>query len=58
MLGSRFIKFLPGGGLKLGEQVLWSFGVGVGAMPAGNRLVYKCSAGGSGRHWLRLWADM
>jgi hypothetical protein len=34
-------QFLPGGDLKLGEHVLWSFGVGIGATSAGNRLVYK-----------------
>ena len=34
-------QFLPGGDLKLSEHLLWSFGVGVGATSAGNRLVYK-----------------
>ena len=34
-------QFLPGGDLKLAEHVLWSFGVGIGATAAGNRLVYK-----------------
>jgi len=34
-------QFLPGGDLKLSDHVLWSFGVGIGATTAGNRLVYK-----------------
>jgi len=34
-------QILPGGDLKLAENVVWSLGVGVGATPAGNRLVYK-----------------
>jgi hypothetical protein len=34
-------QFLPGADVKLSDRVLWSFGVGVGATPAGNRLVYK-----------------
>jgi hypothetical protein len=34
-------QILPGGDLKLAKSVLWSFGVGIGATPAGNRLVYK-----------------
>lgn len=34
-------QFLPGADLKLTKRILWSFGVGVGATPAGNRLVYK-----------------
>ena len=34
-------QLLPGGDLKVSEHVLWSFGVGVGTTPAGNRLVYK-----------------
>lgn len=34
-------QFLPGGDLKLNEKVLWSLGVGIGATPAGNRLVLK-----------------
>jgi hypothetical protein len=33
--------FLPGGDLKLTERVLCSLGVGIGATPAGNRLVFK-----------------
>jgi hypothetical protein len=34
-------QFLPGADLKVRENVLWSFGVGIGSTPAGNRLVYK-----------------
>jgi hypothetical protein len=34
-------QFFPGGDVKLSDHVLWSFGVGIGATPAGNRLVYK-----------------
>ena len=34
-------QFLPGGDLKISEHVLWSWGVGIGATAAGNRLVYK-----------------
>ena len=34
-------QILPGGDLKLARNLSWSFGIGVGATPAGNRLVYK-----------------
>jgi hypothetical protein len=34
-------QILPGGDLKLAKNVEWSFGVGIGATPAGNRLFYK-----------------
>jgi hypothetical protein len=34
-------QILPGGDLKIGRNVVWSFGVGVGATSAGNRVVYK-----------------
>jgi hypothetical protein len=37
----QFHQILPGGDLKLAKNVVWSFGVGIGATPAGNRLVYK-----------------
>jgi hypothetical protein len=34
-------QILPGADLKLAKNVEWSFGVGIGTTPAGNRLVYK-----------------
>ncbi len=34
-------QILPGGDLKIAKNVVWSFGVGVGATSAGNRVVYK-----------------
>jgi len=34
-------QILPGGDLKVAKNVEWSFGVGIGTTPAGNRLVYK-----------------
>jgi len=34
-------QILPGGDWKLAKNLVWSFGVGVGLTPAGNRLVYK-----------------
>jgi len=34
-------QILPGGDWKLTKNLVWSFGVGVGLTPAGNRLVYK-----------------
>ena len=34
-------QILPGGDVKLAKNLSWSFGIGVGATPAGNRLVYK-----------------
>jgi hypothetical protein len=40
--GSRQIhQFFPGADIKLGERVLWSVGVGIGATPNGSRLIYK-----------------
>jgi hypothetical protein len=40
--GSQQIhQFFPGADIKLGERVLWSAGVGIGATPNGNRLIYK-----------------
>ena len=38
-------QFYPGGDLKISENVVWNFGVGVGATSAGNRLVYKSRIG-------------
>jgi hypothetical protein len=40
-VSEQFHQILPGGDVKLGKNVVWSFGVGVGATSAGNRLVYK-----------------
>jgi hypothetical protein len=37
----QFHQILPGGDVKLARNVLWSFGVGMGATSAGNRLIYK-----------------
>jgi len=37
----QFHQILPGGDVKLAKNVVWSFGVGVGATSVGNRLVYK-----------------
>lgn len=34
-------QFLPGGDWKIAKDIVWSFGVGVGATATGNRLVYK-----------------
>jgi hypothetical protein len=34
-------QLLPGGDVKLAKNLSWSFGVGVGITPAGNRIVYK-----------------
>jgi hypothetical protein len=34
-------QILPGGDVKFGKNVVWSFGLGVGATSTGNRLVYK-----------------
>ena len=39
--GEQIHQILPGGDLKLGKNAVWSFGVGLGATQAGNRLVYK-----------------
>ena len=38
-------QFYPGGDLKLAENIVWNFGIGIGATPAGNRLVYKSRIG-------------
>ena len=38
-------QFYPGGDLKLTENIVWNFGIGIGATPAGNRLVYKMRLG-------------
>jgi hypothetical protein len=38
-------QLFPGGDLKFGESVVVNFGVGFGAMDAGNRLVYKMRVG-------------
>ena len=38
-------QFYPGGDLKLNENIVWNFGIGVGATSAGNRLVYKSRIG-------------
>ena len=38
-------QFFPGGDLKLSENVVWNFGIGVGVTDAGNRLVYKSRIG-------------
>jgi hypothetical protein len=37
----QFHQILPGGDFKLPGNVVWSFGVGIGATAAGNRLIYK-----------------
>ena len=38
-------QFFPGFDLKLRENTVWNFGIGIGATPAGNRLVYKSRIG-------------
>jgi hypothetical protein len=38
-------QFFPGGDLKLSENIVWNFGIGVGVTEAGNRLVYKTRLG-------------
>jgi hypothetical protein len=38
-------QFYPGGDLKLAENIVWNFGIGVGLTSAGNRLVYKSRVG-------------
>jgi len=40
-LSEQFHQILPGGDVKLAKNVVWSFGLGMGATSAGNRLVYK-----------------
>jgi hypothetical protein len=37
----QFHQILPGGDFKLARNVLWSFGVGIGATAAGNGLICK-----------------
>lgn len=39
--GQQFHQILPGGDLKLARNLEWSFGVGVAATGAGNRVVFK-----------------
>ena len=34
-------QLVPGGDLKLGDRLLWSFGVGFGTTGTGNHLVLK-----------------
>lgn len=34
-------QVFPGGDLKVTKNLLWSFGIGVGLTPAGDRLIYK-----------------
>lgn len=43
--GEQVHQFFPGGDLQLTENIVWNFGVGVGATPTGNRLVYKSRIG-------------
>jgi len=38
-------QFFPGGDLKFGENIIWNFGIGIAATPAGNQLVYKSRIG-------------
>ncbi len=38
-------QFYPGGDFKLTENIVWNFGIGVGATHSGNRLVYKSRIG-------------
>lgn len=38
-------QLFPGGDLKIRDNIVWNFGIGVGATPAGNRLVYKMRIG-------------
>jgi hypothetical protein len=40
-LREQIHQFLPGGDLQISKDVLWSLGVGIGATPSGNRLVFK-----------------
>jgi hypothetical protein len=39
--GEQVHQILPGGDLRLGRNVMWSLGVGVGSTGAGDRLIYK-----------------
>jgi hypothetical protein len=43
--GEQAHQFFPGFDLKLRENIVWNFGIGVGATSAGNRLVYKSRIG-------------
>ena len=38
-------QFYPGWDLKLSENIVWNFGIGVGVTHSGNRLVYKSRIG-------------
>ena len=38
-------QFYPGGDLKIRENIVWNFGLGIGVTPAGNRLVMKSRIG-------------
>ena len=38
-------QLFPGGDVKLSENIVWNFGIGVGMTDAGNRLVYKTRVG-------------
>jgi hypothetical protein len=40
-LDQQVHQILPGGDVKLAKNLLWSFGLGIGMTPAGERLVYK-----------------
>jgi len=40
-LAKQVHEFLPGGDFRLGDNLLWSLGIGVGTGPQGNLLVYK-----------------
>lgn len=43
--GEQVHQFYPGGDLKLSENIVWNFGIGIGATPSGNTLVYKTRIG-------------
>ena len=38
-------QFYPGWDLKLTENIVWNFGLGIAATPAGNQIVYKMRLG-------------
>ena len=38
-------QIFPGGDVKISENVVWNFGIGVGLTDAGNKLVYKSRIG-------------
>ena len=40
-LDQQVHQILPGGDWKVSKNFLWSFGIGVGLTPAGDRLIYK-----------------